>query len=183
MDKDLRKYMLFLSREAITDFLRTGSATLPVNPPEDLIKNGASFVTLQSGGKLRGCIGTLEAYRPLYSDVFHNSLNAAFKDPRFRPVSESELERIRIEISVLSARKEIVYTNYSDLKTKIIPGSHGVYIQSSSGNSTFLPQVWDQLPEQDEFLAHLCIKAGLPANYLTENKPVVEVYTVESFKE
>lgn len=183
MNKEMKKYLLCLSRETIKTFLEKGSVDPPVDPPEELRANGASFVTLELNGHLRGCIGTLEAYRPLFSDVFENSLNSAFRDPRFRPLSLSELEKVRIEISVLSPRKKIAYSNYSDLKSKITPGLHGVYLQSSSTSSTFLPQVWEQLPEQDKFLAHLCMKAGLSADYLTSNKPIVEIYTVESLKE
>jgi AmmeMemoRadiSam system protein A len=98
-------------------------------------------------------------------------------------VNKSEISEIRIEISVLSERTEVSYTDFSDLKKKIIPGVHGVYLTYKNHSATFLPQVWDQLPDHEEFFGHLCNKAGLPYEFLLTEKTGIETYTVENFEE
>lgn len=126
---------------------------------------GATFVTLTQEDKLRGCIGSLEAYRPLREDVHGNALKAAFRDPRFKPLLVHELAITRVEVSLLSASEAIVFTDEADALKQLRPHLDGVIFSAGGHRSTFLPQVWEQLPEPGEFMAHLKEKAGLPADY------------------
>mgnify|MGYP002620751147 CR=1 FL=1 len=147
---------------------------------ERLRAMGASFVTLHLDGELRGCIGTLEAHQPLVLDVAHNAHAAAFKDPRFLPVSAAELARLEIHISVLNPAEEIQVQSQQDLVQQLRPGVDGVIIQEGTHRGTFLPSVWDQLPEPAQFLAHLKLKAGLSAGYWSPSMKVWR-YTTTSF--
>lgn len=186
MESSLKDYLIKLAREAVIlklDGIDIKDKLITSEIPVELLKNGAAFVTLTRSGELRGCIGSLEAYRPLYIDVISHALNAAFKDPRFYPLDISELSDIKIEISVLSERKEVSYSDFSDLKKKIIPGVHGVYLTHKNHSATFLPQVWDQLPDHEQFFGHLCNKAGLPYDFMLTEKAGIETYTVENFEE
>ncbi|MFA7500895.1 MAG: AmmeMemoRadiSam system protein A, partial [Sulfurimonas sp.] len=126
-----------------------------------LNKEGAAFVTLKYNGHLRGCIGSIAAYRPLYSDIFQNAKAAAFKDPRFNPLSERELSQINLEVSVLSEPKILEYKDFNDLLTKVEPNVDGLIFKHNGYQGTFLPQVWEQLKSPKEFLEHLSLKAGL----------------------
>lgn len=185
-DPDLRSLLLKIARESIKSRLanRDMHEILKASDlPEQVKLNGACFVTLTKSGELRGCIGSLEAYRPLYKDVVSNALNSAFSDHRFAPVSMSEIDKIRIEISILSERTEIVYKDFNDLKKQIIPKKHGVFLSYSYNSATFLPQVWDQLYTHEQFFTHLCQKAGLSPDFIFFNKPKIEVYTVDNFEE
>jgi len=184
--ENTKLFLLNLARESIksrferTDIRKTvgkGSA------PEEIFAEGACFVTLTKNNDLRGCIGSLEACRPLYEDVISNAVNSAFNDTRFAPLDKSELDEIKIEISILSERTQIEYEDFSDLKTKIVPNQHGVYLTYSYNSATFLPQVWDQLDTHEQFFSHLCRKAGLSADFIFYNKPKIEIYTVENFYE
>jgi AmmeMemoRadiSam system protein B/AmmeMemoRadiSam system protein A len=141
------------------------------------------FVTLNKNGRLRGCIGCLEARECVLDGVRHNAINAAFRDPRFNPVVRSEMDAMDIEISILTDPMPLEYTDYKDLLAKLRPGIDGVIIRSGYASATFLPQVWDQLPEKEEFLAHLCAKAGLPVNAWRQEKLEVSTYQVQYFEE
>jgi len=149
-----------------------------------LQENGAAFVTLnnKSNDQLRGCIGSLQAYRPLYQDIISNAQAAALHDPRFLPLTPKELEEIKIEVSILSEPKPLPYSDIEDLKSKIIPGEDGVILKYNSYQATYLPQVWDQLPNFDAFFTSLCMKAGLPGNCLAYH-PEIEVYHVRKYEE
>lgn len=151
--------------------------------PEVLQEKGAVFVTLTQKGRLRGCVGSLEAYQPLLDDVLDNSFNAAFNDSRFAKIVKGEMKDIKIEISLLSNRHEIDYYTFADLKKKIKPKVHGVYLTYVGHSATFLPQVWDELVSHETFFVHLAQKAGLAPDFIFHNKPKIEVYTVEKFKE
>lgn len=142
---------------------------------------GASFVTLTYNGDLRGCIGSLKAYRPLLEDLVKNAKAAAFSDPRFYPLSLEEFAKTFIEVSLLSPPKLLNYTDTTDLKNKIIPFEDGVVLESGFNKATFLPQVWEQLPSFESFFSHLCRKAGLDENCL-ENHPDIYIYKVEKFE-
>ncbi|MBN2857799.1 MAG: AmmeMemoRadiSam system protein A [Candidatus Delongbacteria bacterium] len=186
MEIRAKEYLLKLAREAVALKLKGKDIKdlLDLSEiPSELLNEGAAFVTLTKAGELRGCIGSLEAYRPLYLDVISHSLNAAFRDQRFYPVSMTELALIKIEISVLAERTDVSYTDFSDLKKKIIPGVHGVYLTYKDRSATFLPQVWDQLPDHEQFFGHLCNKAGLQYDLLLTEKAGIEIYTVENFEE
>ncbi len=141
------------------------------------------FVTLHKKGNLRGCIGNLEPVKSIIDGIKDNSLNAAFQDHRFSPVKLKELNKIDIEISILSKPEKLEYTDYKDLLLKLKPNIHGVIIKKNTYKSTFLPQVWDQLPDKKEFLSHICIKAGLSSDEWKKGKLEVLIYEVQYFKE
>ena len=125
----------------------------------------ATFVTLHKNGNLRGCIGALEAYQPLINDVAEHAFAAAFSDPRFPKLTEDEFEQIEIEISVLSKPERIEFKDEDDLLNNIRPGIDGLILEYGYNRGTFLPSVWEQLPEKKEFLNHLKMKAGLAAQW------------------
>jgi len=148
----------------------------------ELAKNGAVFVTLKKSDNLRGCIGSLIAHRSLLDDIISNAVSAGFKDPRFPPLSESELSEIKIEVSLLSPYKELIYKDKDDLKKKIRVNVDGVILKLGSNQATFLPQVWEDIADFDSFFAHLCHKAGLSPNCL-DYHPKIYTYQVEEIEE
>ena len=147
---------------------------------------GASFVTLTSGrapgGALRGCIGSLGARRPLREDVEANAVAAALHDPRFAPLTARELDDTVVEVSVLSAPTVLPAADEAELLARLRPGVDGVVLSACGRRATFLPQVWEQLPDPADFLARLRRKAGLPADYWGRDV-VVETYTVTAWQE
>ena len=147
-----------------------------------LHEQGACFVTLTQQGELRGCIGTLEAHRSLLQDVKANAHAAAFRDPRFAPLSTAELDQTEVEISLLSAMQPLQFSGERDALTQLKPGVHGVVFEYGRHRSTFLPQVWEQLPNVVEFMAHLKYKAGLPPDFWAEEIRL-SWYTVSKWKE
>lgn len=142
-----------------------------------------TFVTLKIGGQLRGCIGSLVGRKPLAEDVRSNALNAAFHDPRFRPLTNGELDRVTIEVSVLTEPKPLAYDDAGDLIAKLRPRIDGVTIRKGLAGATFLPQVWEQLPDAETFLSHLCTKAGIPSDAWRQGDLEVETYQVQYFEE
>ncbi len=142
-----------------------------------------TFVTLKIDDQLRGCIGSLSASAPMAEGVRDNALNAAFHDPRFAPLRRTELDQVHIEVSVLTEPTPLDYANADDLLAKLKPGIDGVIIKKGFASATFLPQVWDQLPQPKAFLSHLCTKAGLPAGHWREGDLSVQVYQVQYFEE
>ena len=151
--------------------------------PEKLRKPGVVFVTLTIDGNLRGCVGALEAYQPLITDVREHALAAAFQDFRFPPVRPEELDNIVIEISRLTTPQPLTYLNADDLLIKLRPGIDGVVLKDGIRRATFLPQVWEKLPSSEIFLDHLCQKMGAPSNLWRQKKLEVLVYQVEEFHE
>ena len=147
-----------------------------------LHEKGASFVTLTQNQKLRGCIGTLEAHRPLLIDVKANAQAAAFRDPRFSPLTEKELGHTKIEISLLSAMQAIKFSGERDALAQLLPGIDGIVFEFGRYRSTFLPQVWEQLPDADVFMAHLKHKAGLQPEFWDDEVKLYR-YTVSKWKE
>jgi len=147
-----------------------------------LAKPGAAFVTLNENRQLRGCIGSIVAHRPLIDDLIHNAKAAAFSDPRFSPVRPEELGKLEIEISLLTPPKELEYSHKTDLKEKIRPGIDGVILRLGNYQATYLPSVWEQIPDFDTFFATLCQKAGLAPNCLDAH-PVIYTYQAEKIKE
>ncbi len=137
----------------------------PEDYPEALRAPGASFVTLERGGRLRGCIGSLEARRPLVVDVAHNAFSAAFQDPRFPPLQPSELDGLDLHISILTPPEPLPVTSEEDLLARIEPGRDGLILEEGPHRGTFLPAVWEQLPDPRQFVRHLKMKAGLPPDY------------------
>jgi AmmeMemoRadiSam system protein A len=143
----------------------------------------ATFVTLTIKGQLRGCIGTLSSTDPLAESVRRNAFHAAFQDPRFAPLTEEELDRVHIEVSILTEPQPLPYSNAEDLVQKLHPQRDGVIIRQGFASATFLPQVWDQLPKTESFLDHLCLKAGLPRNAWKRSKLDLAIYHVQCFNE
>lgn len=143
---------------------------------------GACFVTLTQNDQLRGCIGTLEAHRPLLLDVKANARAAAFKDPRFAPLTAAELEYTEVEISLLSPMQELYFSSEQDALAKMQPDIDGIVFEFGRYRSTFLPQVWEQLSEPAEFMAHLKYKAGLKPDFWAAEVRLYR-YTVSKWKE
>ena len=177
-----RKTLLELSGAAISHELYQ-YVPLEVDPQAyvpAIREIGAAFVTLQIEGTLRGCIGTLEAHRPLVVDVARNAGAAAFADPRFERLSRSEFERIDIHISVLSPAQNIDFFAEADLLSKIRPHTDGLVLSDGPRRGTFLPDVWRNFPEPKQFLCQLKLKAGLAPDHWSDTIKV-QRYTTESF--
>ena len=147
-----------------------------------LAEKGAVFVTLNKRDDLRGCIGSLQAHRSLLDDLLSNSYAAAFRDLRFKPLSQEELSELEVEVSILTQPKRVHYSDIASLKEQIIVGESGVELEYGRHRSTFLPQVWEQLPEFETFFAYLCDKAELPQDCLKLH-PDIYSYRVEKFSE
>jgi AmmeMemoRadiSam system protein A len=172
--------LLRLARAAIGAALER--PRLGVDDAPWLREPGASFVTLMRHGELRGCIGSLEPYRPLREDVEDNACMAAFRDPRFPALTSRDYASIEVEVAVLSALTPVDLNDEDDALAQLRPGIDGIVFQYRHHRSTFLPQVWEHLPEPREFLAHLKKKAGLPADFWD---PLVSLsrYTVYKWRE
>lgn len=130
-----------------------------------LSEPGASFITLKQNGRLRGCIGSLQAHRSLLEDIRHNAEAAAFRDPRFPPLRSDEYHQTTIEVSLLSPLAPIDVQDEADAIRELRPGVDGVVLQHGNNRGTFLPQVWESLPEPERFLTELKRKAGLTADF------------------
>lgn len=142
----------------------------------------ATFVTLTQQGALRGCIGSLEAHRPLLADVSANAVAAATRDPRFPSLRASELDHTRIEVSLLSDSTDMEFESESHALAQLRPGIDGLVLQYGQARGTFLPQVWESLPRAEDFLAALKRKAGLPAGFW-DGDVQLSRYTVRKWKE
>jgi len=140
------------------------------------------FVTLTIGGNLRGCMGHVEAVQPLYLDIMENAAAAAFDDPRFSPLSEEEYKKTEIEVSVLSKPEPLSFSSPEDLLKKLRPGIDGVILRRGRRGATYLPQVWENLPDKEQFLSSLCEKAGLPTDDWKKSGLEVETYEVEALR-
>ncbi len=148
----------------------------------ELSEKRAVFVTLKKNGALRGCIGSILPTRPLIEDVMENARAAAFRDTRFPPLQPEELGEVDIEISLLTVPQSLPYADIEDLRRKVRPGVDGIIIRVDGRQATFLPSVWEQLPDFDRFFMHLCMKAGLPGDCLRMH-PEVFVYQAEKIEE
>lgn len=162
--------LLRLARGSIEHGLAT-SEPLPVRCdqlPATLAEPRATFTTLRLAGELRGCCGTLEAARPLAADVAHSAFQAAFRDPRFAPVKGGELDVIRLEVAVLSPPEPLPVADEAELLEQLRPGTDGLIIHEGGRRATFLPKVWESLPDPGRFLDQLKKKCGLPRDYWSE---------------
>ncbi len=175
-----RGALLSLARGAIAHQL--GLADAPRASAAFLRARGASFVTLRAGRALRGCIGSLEARRPLGDDVEHNARAAAFADPRFEPLDATEFEQVRVEVSILSAPQPIEASGLDDLQRRLRPHVDGLILRYGERRATFLPQVWETLPDAGDFVSQLQRKAGLPVGFWHADLQVSR-YTVEKYVE
>lgn len=154
------------------------------NPPPSWLKEKRGvFVTLHKNGALRGCIGTLEPEKTILESVQENACHAAFDDTRFPPVTLEKLEEIQIEVSLLSVPEKMHYSDAKDLLAQVVPFQHGVIVQKGYHRATFLPQVWEQLPDPESFLTQLCLKARLDAHAWQAGDLKVFTYQVQSFTE
>ncbi len=171
-----------LARAAIADALGVAH---PAPPAVEAAwqRQGASFVTLTRQGALRGCIGTLEAWRPLVEDVRHNAIAAALHDPRFPPLTANELPSVAVEVSVLTSPTPLPVMDHEQLIATLRPQVDGVIVSSRQGlRATFLPQVWEQLPDAERFLQQLKLKAGLPADS-DDSLLQYSIYQVDQYEE
>jgi len=142
-----------------------------------------TFVTLTINDQLRGCIGNLTANEPLSEGVRRNAINAAFHDPRFPALTGRELENVDIEVSILTEPQPLAYVDGEDLRSKLRANIDGVILRKGHASATFLPQVWEQLPDPEAFLEHLCLKAGLSSDAWRNTKLDVLTYQVQYFEE
>jgi AmmeMemoRadiSam system protein A len=184
-DQEQGRLMLALCRQAIaSEFFDTPAQFTPrlLPHPTWLDEPLAVFVTLTLEGRLRGCIGSLEAHRALFEDLQANARAAAFKDPRFPPLSRTELDTVRIEISILSPPQPMRFSDEADALAQLRPGLDGVILEHGWHRATFLPQVWDQLPEPRQFIAQLKHKAGLAEDFWADDLKLSR-YQVEKFEE
>lgn len=172
--------LLPIARAAIATAL--GRAQAAIEDALWLQAFGACFVTLTQHAQLRGCIGTLIAHRTLLSDIKANAAAAALHDPRFSPLTLVELERTEIEVSLLSPMQAMRFDNEAHALAQLQPGIDGVVLEYGRHRSTFLPQVWDQLPTASDFIAHLKQKAGLPVDFWAEGVRLHR-YTVSKWHE
>lgn len=182
MDKQLRDQLLNTAKDSINFGLEENVA-LPIslNRFDPILQQKrATFVTLHLDGALRGCIGTLEAYQPLIVDVADNAFNAAFRDTRFSAVTCKEVPKLHYHISILTPSSPIHFTSEDDLLRQIRPKIDGLIIQDGPRRGTFLPSVWEQLPDTKSFFTHLKLKAGLSPNHWSKQL-TVERYEVDSF--
>ncbi len=179
-----RTTLLNIARQSLIDAVNNRPATpLPEDLTPALLEVGASFVTLTVRGQLRGCIGTLEAYQPLAKDVRQRAAQAATQDYRFPRVRPSEVDLIHIEISRLTKPEPLPYSNPADLPKLLRPHVDGVVLSDGMHQATFLPQVWEQLPDPAEFLSHLCQKMGAQSDLWRRRVLQLEIYQVEEFEE
>ncbi len=182
LDRERRNFLLKLARRAIEKEL-AGEAELPESTDSELFKKSGTFITLKIEGQLRGCIGNLAAEKTIYGGVKDNALSAAFHDHRFSRLTIEELDRVQIGISILTPPQPLSYKDGDDLIAKLRPGTDGVTLRLGRAGATFLPQVWKQLPKTEQFLAHLCLKAGLSETAWKDSHPDIDIYQVENFEE
>lgn len=172
--------LLKLARDAIAE--RYGAPSSP--PPHEpwLAEPGATFVSLMQNGRVRGCIGSVQALQPLLEDVQQNASAAAFRDPRFEPLREDEFSCTQVEVSLISSMHRIIFDSEHSALSQIRPGVDGVVFEYAHFRSTFLPKVWEQLPTVEAFMTQLKIKAGLPGDFWA---PQVKLspFTVQRWQE
>jgi len=176
----LGQALLVIARNSIA--ARFGHKASAFTAQPELGQSGATFVTLTQNGQLRGCIGSLEPYRTLAVDVAENALAAAFRDPRFTPLASDELARTRIEVSLLAAAQAIDFVDEDDAVAQLRPGIDGLILCHGARRATFLPQVWETLPDTHRFIAQLKLKAGLPADFWDQDISLAR-YEVKKWKE
>ncbi len=177
-----RALLLDVARASIREGLQHGQmlAVKPEDYPETLRPLRATFVTLEIGGRLRGCIGTLAAYQPLVQDAAAHAFAAAFEDPRFPKLQPDEMSQLDIYISVLSPPEPLHFSSEEELLAQLRPGVDGLILQCRHHRATFLPAVWESLPDPYVFLAQLKLKAGLPLTFWSPELRA-ERYTTEYF--
>jgi AmmeMemoRadiSam system protein A len=180
LDKVECTRLLDIARAAIGAGVGGRRPTVPFGElTPSLRRPQATFVTIEHGGSLRGCIGTLEAFRPLAIDVAENAYAAAFNDPRFPPVGAGEVDGLDIHISLLGAAQPMMFTSEADLIRQLRPGIDGLVLDELGRRATLLPSVWESITDAREFLRHLKLKAGLPGDHWSTTLAVSR-YTTRS---
>lgn len=181
-DQDERQQLQKIAQQSILHGLKKGSPLVvdPQTYTAHLQESRATFVTLNLNHTLRGCIGTLSAHQPLVCDIAHNAYSAAFSDPRFPSMTEAEYPLLHYHISILSESAPMTFSSEQELIDQLRPGVDGLILQDGFHRGTFLPSVWEQLPEREDFLNHLKQKAGLASNHWSTTVQISR-YTVESF--
>ncbi len=182
------KRLINLARRTIASKLGILDEPDKVIPDNDLADPGfqekrGTFVTLKIKGQLRGCMGCLTPSETILEGIQRNALNSALKDPRFPALNSVELNQTEIDISILTSPQELEYTGGDNLLEKLRPNIDGVIIKKGLARATFLPQVWEQLPRPEDFLAHLCRKAGLSPDEWKKGELGVSIYQVQYFHE
>lgn len=168
-------FLLELARKTVEEKSREFNG----EPHKDTLEKQGCFVTLTINGQLRGCIGHIIPVYPLYQGVIENAFAAAFRDPRFLPVSSKELTLLKYEISILTLPVVVEYSSVTELESIIQKEKDGIIIEHKNLSATFLPQVWKDLPDFDSFFSHLCMKAGLPEKTYKKEKILVKTYQCE----
>ena len=185
LNKRQGQTLVKLARQTISQKL--GKPSIIVDPgalkDSALQEKRGTFVTLTIDKQLRGCIGNLEAMDSIVAGVERNAINAAFHDPRFSPLQADELDRVDIEVSILTEPRPLEYRDSNELISKLRVNVDGVILRKGSAGATFLPQVWEQLPQPKKFLSHLCMKAGLPADTWKKGHLDISTYQVQYFEE
>lgn len=185
LNSEERRILLAIARQALEESAR-GEPLSKLdleNLPPRLIELGATFVTLTINKELRGCIGALEITQPLVEDVRKHAVAAGLEDYRFPPVQPDELPEISIEISRLTASQLSECNDAEELLKRLRPGVDGVVLKEGNRRATFLPQVWDKVPEPEKFLSMLCKKMGAPPDYWRGGRVEIFTYQVEEFHE
>lgn len=182
LDIDERRALLRIARASIRHGL---ASDRPLQLEASQLAGGlaerrSSFVSVYLRAQLRGCVGSLEATRPLGNDVARNAYRAAAEDRRFRPLALVDLEATTIEVSVLSASRPVEFESEADLHGQLIPHEDGLLLEEASHRATFLPKVWEKLPQPIDFVRELKRKAGLPADYWSDTLRVAR-YRATSF--
>ncbi|MBX9916138.1 MAG: AmmeMemoRadiSam system protein A [Nitrosomonas sp.] len=177
------RVLLHIARAAIADALRVPCAPARLDGNMTwLSRPGATFVTLTQRGELRGCIGSLQACDPLIDDVSNNAISAALHDPRFMPLAADELDKVSVEVSLLSELQALSFRSEADALAQLRPDIDGIVFECGPYRSTFLPQVWESLPQPEQFLAKLKSKARLPEDFWTDDIKLSR-YTVSKWRE
>ncbi|MEW6722015.1 MAG: AmmeMemoRadiSam system protein A [Candidatus Micrarchaeota archaeon] len=180
-----RRYLLALARMSVEGHFsgEIPDVKLWEAPVQEVSEVKACFVTINSSGNLRGCIGSLHAFRPLMHDVMENAINAAFHDERFPPLAERELGAINFSISVIDEPSGLAVRSADELLSKLVEAKHGLIIRKGGAMATYLPHVWRMFPEKEEFLKNLCLKAGLPGDEWRGQGMEFFTYEAQEFSE
>ena len=188
ISKEQGQKLLALARHTIAEHIAKLSKLTPEDiallcHDPDLQQKRGTFVTLNKDGQLRGCIGSLADFETIFEGIQRNAINAAFHDSRFTPVQLSEMDKIVVEVSILTQPQVLTYEDAADLVANLRPGIDGVIIRKDQQSATFLPQVWEQLPRPEDFLGHLCHKAMMSSEAWRSGELEVLVYQVQYFEE
>ncbi len=185
LNEEQGQMLVKLARQTIEERLDKRSIKVDPDSMRDSVfkEKRGTFVTLTINKQLRGCIGNLDSTNSIVDGIERNAINAAFRDPRFPALKADELDRVDIEVSILTEPQPLEYRDSKDLLSKLRVNVDGVILRKGSASATFLPQVWEQLPQPEKFLSHLCTKAGLRADTWKKGNLDILTYQVQYFEE